>query len=68
MTTHTPESSAPLPRAYIKKGEAAAYLKCTVRCIENMIVDGRLKAYKLGPRFLRLDRNEIDEAMARING
>jgi excisionase family DNA binding protein len=65
MNTHAPELSAPLPRVYIKKGEAAEYLKCTVRCIENMIVDGRLRAYKLGPRFLRLDRNEIDAAMGK---
>jgi excisionase family DNA binding protein len=60
MTTHTPESSA---RDYVKASEAAAYLNCSVRAVMYMISDGRLKAYKLGPRFMRLDRNEVVAAM-----
>jgi excisionase family DNA binding protein len=65
MATHTPESSA---RDYIKTSEAAAYLNCSVRSILYMIADGRLKAYKLGPRFMRLDRNEVVAAMEPVNG
>ena len=61
-TSYTPESPAPVP-VWMTKTESAEYLKCTVRHIENMLVDGRLKAHRLGPRFLRLDRHEIDEAM-----
>ena len=34
-----------------------------VTTIRDMIADGRLKAYKLGDRVVRLRRSEIDAAL-----
>ena len=43
--------------------EAAAYLGVNVRGIRNMLTDGRLKAYKLGPRIVRIRLSDIDAAL-----
>lgn len=48
---------------YVTQVEAAEYLGVTDRTIRRMIADGRLKAYKLGDRILRLRLDEIDAAM-----
>jgi excisionase family DNA binding protein len=43
--------------------DAAAYLGVNVRSVRNMLTDGRLNAYKLGPRVVRLRMSEIDAAL-----
>jgi len=43
--------------------DAAAYLGVNVRSIRNMLTDGRLKAYKLGPRIVRIRLSDIDAAL-----
>ncbi len=43
--------------------EAAEYLGVNVRSIRNMMIDGRLKAYKLGPRIVRIRLSDIDAAL-----
>jgi excisionase family DNA binding protein len=52
---------------YVTQAEAAEYLGLTDRTIRAMIADGRLKAYKLGPRVLRLRLDEIDSAMRPVS-
>jgi excisionase family DNA binding protein len=42
---------------------AAAYYGVDVKTVRNMIADGRLRAYYLGPRILRLRRSEIEAAL-----
>lgn len=42
---------------------AANYLGVDQSTIREMITDGRLKAYKLGHRVIRLRRSEIDAAL-----
>jgi excisionase family DNA binding protein len=58
-TRKTPSASAP----NLSVTEAADYLNVTVRCIQKMIADGRLPAYKLGPRVVRLRRADIESAL-----
>ena len=48
---------------YVTSGEAAAYLNVTTRTIRSMIADGRLRAYSLGSRMIRLRLDEVDAAM-----
>jgi excisionase family DNA binding protein len=48
---------------YITIDQTAAYLGVTSMSIRNMIHDGRLKAYQLGPRVVRLRLSEIDAAL-----
>jgi excisionase family DNA binding protein len=43
-------------------------LKVDERTIRNMIADGRLTAYKLGNRLIRLRKSEIDDAMTPYGG
>lgn len=63
-----PEPPAPLMSIL----DTAAYLGLTDRTIRTMISDGRLRAYKIGGKLVRLRRDEIDAAMtpigARIGG
>ena len=41
----------------------ATYLDVNERTIRNMLTDGRLKAYKLGPRIVRIRLSDIDAAL-----
>jgi excisionase family DNA binding protein len=41
----------------------AEYLGVNERTIRNMLYDGRLKAYKLGPRVVRIRLSDIDAAL-----
>ncbi len=57
--------SEPIAR-YVTIADAAAYLSCTDKTIRRMIIDGRLRAYRLGTRAIRVDRTELDGAMSPI--
>ena len=47
--------------ALIKKPEAAEILGVSVRTLEKMIARGALPAYKIGPKMVRLRREDIDD-------
>jgi excisionase family DNA binding protein len=47
--------------------DVAAYLGVTPKTVRQMIVDGRLRAYRLGDRIIRLRRSEIDAALQPID-
>jgi excisionase family DNA binding protein len=51
-------------RRYAKVEQAAEYLNVNPATIRTMLADGRLTAYAMGRRVLRVDLNEIDAAMA----
>nr|ABP46369.1 DNA binding domain, excisionase family [Mycolicibacterium gilvum PYR-GCK] len=55
-------------RRYAKLTEAADYLGVTDRTIRQMIADGRLTGYRSGKRLVRVDLNEIDDAMQPFGG
>lgn len=40
--------------------EAATYLGCSTRTIRRYIADGRIKAFRVGARMIRVDRAELD--------
>jgi excisionase family DNA binding protein len=46
--------------------DVAEYLGLNLRTVRNMIADGWLRAYTLGPRVIRLRRSEIDAALEPI--
>jgi excisionase family DNA binding protein len=50
---------------YITQKQAGEYLGVTDRTIREMIADGRLPAYRLGAKVIRLRRSDIDGAMRR---
>lgn len=43
--------------------DVAEYLGVNTKTGRNMIADGRLRAYTLGPRILRLRRSDVDAAL-----
>lgn len=72
-STSAPERNAPnraerRARRYGKISEAADYLGVTTRTIRQMIADGRLTGYRSGTRIVRVDLDEIDEAMQPFGG
>jgi excisionase family DNA binding protein len=54
--------------AYLSIRETADYLGVTTRTVHSMVSDGRLTAYRLGARVVRLRRDEIDAAMVPFGG
>jgi excisionase family DNA binding protein len=55
-------------KLYITQGEAADILGVTDRTIRNMIADQRLRAYRLGPRVIRLRLDEVEAALQPVVG
>lgn len=60
-------SHSPAPetggRRWVSQTEAAEYLGITDRTLRRMIAAGRLPAYRLGPRLLRIDVADLDALM-----
>ena len=48
--------------------QVAEYLGVTTRTVQSMIADGRLPAFRLGPRIVRLRRADIDAALQPYGG
>jgi excisionase family DNA binding protein len=48
--------------------DSATYLGVTTRTVQQMIADGRLRAYRLGPRVVRLRPDDIDAALQPYGG
>ena len=46
--------------------EAAEYASVCTKTLRRRIADGTLPAYRLGPRVLRVDLDELDAAMRPI--
>lgn len=45
--------------------ETAEYVGLHHVSVRRMVADGRIRGYHLGPRILRIDLNEIDDAMGK---
>ncbi|MGB3673585.1 MAG: excisionase family DNA-binding protein [Candidatus Nanopelagicales bacterium] len=68
MANQQPSRAERRGRRYAKPAEAAEYLGVTDRTIRAMIADGRLTGYRSGTRLVRVDLNEIDQAMQPFGG
>jgi excisionase family DNA binding protein len=55
-----------MTRTRLSPAEVAAEWGVTLRTVRRMISDGRLTAYKLGPKLVRIRREDMDLAMHRI--
>ncbi len=45
---------------------AAEYVPCSPKMIRRRIADGSLTGYRMGPRLIRVDLNELDALMRPI--
>jgi excisionase family DNA binding protein len=68
QTKPGPNQAERRPRRYARLAEAAEYLGVTDRTVRQMIADGRLTGYRSGTRLVRVDLNEIDDAMQPFGG
>lgn len=59
-TTATPE------RRLVTIAEAANFAACNPRTIRRRIADGSLAGYRMGPRLVRVDLNELDRLLRPI--
>lgn len=50
-------------RRLVSLEDAADYAACSTKTIRRRISDGALTGYRLGPRLLRVDLNELDEIL-----
>jgi excisionase family DNA binding protein len=53
---------------FLSVTEVADYLGCDRITVRNMLKDGRLKAYTLGPRMLRIRLSDIESALQPYGG
>lgn len=52
----------------ITQQQAAEHLGVTDRTVRQMIADGRLRGYRVGPRLIRLRLDEVESALQPIGG
>jgi excisionase family DNA binding protein len=45
---------------------AATSLGCSIKTVRRYIADGRLTGYRMGPRLLRVDMNEVEALLSPI--
>lgn len=46
--------------------ETAERLKCSTKTVRRYIADGRLTAYRVGPKMLRVDLADVEKLMRAI--
>jgi excisionase family DNA binding protein len=68
VTVHTKslppvEQPLPLPKRLANVDRAAEYAGVHVKTIRRWVSTGRLTAYRLGPKLLRIDLNQIDDML-----
>lgn len=55
-------------RAYVGIPEAATYLDVATKTVRRMITEGRLPAYRLGNRVIKVRIADLDAALTPIGG
>lgn len=51
---------------YLGIGDSAAYLSVSPKTIRRMVARGELTAYRVGPKILRIDAEELDAVLRRV--
>lgn len=66
--TAQPKSQTPRARArqFESLGTAAERTGMSVRTLRRRIAEGRLPAYRTGPRIIRVDPEDVDRLMVKI--
>lgn len=52
---------------YIGVSEAAQLLGLSVLTVRRYVASGRLRAYRVGDKTIRLDRNDVEAMLVPIN-
>lgn len=59
-------SSAPVQRRYVSIADAAKYAAVSDRTLRRYIAQGRLTGYRVGPRQIRVNLNDLDALFSAI--
>lgn len=59
-----PHKPIAAPDQMLSVAEAAAYLSVSTKTLRTMLADGRLRAFTLGARVLRIRKSDIDAALS----
>jgi excisionase family DNA binding protein len=54
---------APVPRRYIKDHQIVETYNISLRTVRRYLAEGRLKAYRVGPKMIRFDADEVERAL-----
>jgi len=54
------------PERLAKLIPASEYAQCTVKTLGRRLADGTLTRYRLGPKILAVDLDEIDRKLIRV--
>jgi len=65
VTARTVATPQPLPRRLASPTVAAEYAGVCAVTIRRRIRDGSLVGYRMGPRLIRVDLNEVDTVLLR---
>jgi len=57
------KESQKLPKRPLTRSEVADFLQVSTRTIDRMCEDGKLKYWKLGPRYIRFNLDDVLAAM-----
>ena len=58
--------SRPSRRHYESVGDAAARVGVTTKTVRRWIASGQLAGYRIGPRLLRIDPDDVDRMLTLI--
>jgi excisionase family DNA binding protein len=52
-----------MPKRYVTESEVPENCQVSVRTVRRLISAGTLTAYRIGPRLIRLDADEVERVM-----
>jgi excisionase family DNA binding protein len=61
MNTRPPSRQGPRRRRLVSLSLAATYADVSTRTLRRYISQGRLIGYRVGPRLVKIDLNELDQ-------
>ena len=56
-------ANPPKPRKWVSYNQVREDYGLSLRTIYRYVNDGRLKAYRIGPKLVRLDADEVEAAL-----
>ena len=66
MVKSYPTRNQAQSRRWAAQAEAAAYLDITPKTLRRMVAEGKVTGYRMGPRLIRFDLDELDSLMQPI--
>jgi excisionase family DNA binding protein len=64
----SPSPETPPARRWASRAHAAAYAGISERTLDDLINKGELRAYRLGPKMIRIDLGDLDALMVPLDG